>query len=115
MKYLLTTLLFLSASIGWAQSVDLPPVRLGQEALGGDVLLINMKEYLIISGKESRALERELGLEAKQRMTKDIVTSKGIGELIATYQPSNSRPTVRLILLRYAETLSQVNPKLGLN
>lgn len=100
---------FLFSQIVAADWAQLPVVEVDQEALGGDILLINMKEYLVISGTESATLVKELGLENKNSFTRDIIMTKSIDQLIATYQPSKARPMTEQIINRYSNVLLKLN------
>ncbi|MGZ3747777.1 MAG: hypothetical protein ACXWRE_10415 [Pseudobdellovibrionaceae bacterium] len=115
MKFLIATIIMFGSSFGFSETTQLPDVVVNQEALGGDILLIKMKDYLIISGKESQEIEKELGTESKKKFTRDIIMSKSVEELIASYNPSNDKPMVQTILKRYADILSRIDSKLTLN
>ena len=98
-----------------AESIQLPAVEVNQDVLGGDILLINMKEYLVISGSESTALKNELGIENKKNFTKDIIMTEPIDQLIAYYMPSESRPVTMKIIQRYSDILLKLSKKETLN
>lgn len=115
MKFFIGALIAFGSSFGFAEAIQLPDAVVNQEVLGGDILLIKMKDYLIISGKESHALESELGIETKKKLTRDIIMTKSIEELIATYNPLNDKPTVQIVLNRYADVLAKIDSKLTLN
>jgi hypothetical protein len=74
-----------------------------------------MKDYVIISGKESQALENELGVEVKKQFTRDMVMTKSVDELIALYNPSSDRGTVQAVINRYSDVLTKIDSKSRLN
>jgi hypothetical protein len=115
MKFLIVVLLMFGSSFGFAETIQLPDAVVNQQVLGGDILLIKMKDYVIISGKESQTLEKELGAETKKELTRDIIMTKSVEELIASYNPSNDKPMVQAILNRYAAVLAKIDSKLTLN
>ncbi|MGZ3770957.1 MAG: hypothetical protein ACXVCP_15620 [Bdellovibrio sp.] len=115
MKYLFVATMIILPMFSFAETIQLPEVRLNQEALGGDILLIKMKDYLVISGKESLELEIELGVDAKKSFTRDIIMTKSVDELTALYNPVNDRNTVQAVLNRYAEVLAKIDSKTSLN
>lgn len=115
MKLLMTALMIFGSSFVLAETIQLPGAAVNQEILGGDILLIKMKAHLIISGKESQALEKELGAETKKKLTHDMVMTKSFEELKSSYNPSNDKPMVQVILNRYAEVLAKIDAKLTLN
>ena len=110
---LLSSLVF--SQFVMAEWVQLPPAEVNKEVLGGDILLINMKEYLIISGAESRALVKELGLDNKNTFTRDIIMTKSVDQLVASYQPSEVRPITAQIIIRYSDIIFKLNKKETLN
>jgi hypothetical protein len=115
MKYLIVALMILGSSFAFSETNQLPDAVINQEVLGGDILLIKMKDYLVVTGKESQALEQELGAETKSKLTQDIIMTKSADELAALYNPTNDKPTVQKILIRYADVLARVDAKPSLN
>lgn len=115
MKLLIAAFIMFGSSFGFAETIQFPDAVVDQDVLGGDILLIKMKDYLIISGKESQALEKEIGTETKKKLTHDIIMTKSVEELIASYNPSNDKPMVQTIINRYAEVLAKIDSKLSLN
>lgn len=105
---LVTSSVLLLTSVAFAQAVSFPVVQLNEEALGGDVLLIQMKESLVITGSENEALEKELGRKMKSLFTKAMVLSATPTDLLLTYDPSRVRPTVQAVLKRYANVLAKI-------
>jgi hypothetical protein len=110
MKYLFIALSILSASISFAaeDSAETATVSIPKDTYGGEVLLVNAKEYLFITITENRALEKELG-KARKGFTFDMALAKSPEEIANAYNPSNNKPTVKKILARYAEVLSRSN------
>ncbi len=98
-----------------AQWSQLPAVEVNQEVLGGDILLIKMKEYVVITGAESTALIKELGIDSKKAFTRDIIMTRSVDQLVASYQPSEARPVTELIINRYLNVLLKLNKKESLN
>lgn len=115
MKYLMLGAMVFLSSYSFAETLSLPDATMSRSVIGGDILLIKMKAYVVISGEESRALESELGMEAKKQFTQDIVMSKSIRDLIVDYNSSNNRNTVQLIIERYSNVLTQLEAKSRLN
>ena len=113
LSFILFSLLFSQFAI--AEWVQLPAVEVNQEVLGGDILLINMKEYLVISGAESAALVKELGIDSKNAFTRDIIMTKSVDKLIASYQPSEARPMTEQIIVKYSNILFRLTKKETLN
>ena len=98
-----------------AEWTQLPAVEVNQEVLGGDILMIKMKEYLVITGAESATLVSELGIDSKKAFTRDIIMTKSVDQLVASYQPSEARPMTELIINRYLNVLLKLNKKESLN
>jgi hypothetical protein len=112
--FILVTIMFLS-TFSFAETVQLPDTKVNQEVLGGDILLIKMKGYLMISGKESQALEKELGIDSKKKFKRDIVMAKSFAELVALYNPVMDKKMVQVILNRYSDVLAKIDSKSSLN
>jgi hypothetical protein len=115
MKFLFFAFAIIFSSLGFAETIQFPEVMIHQDVLGGDIILIKMKEYLVISGKESRSLEKELGVEAKRQFTRDITMTKSFSEMVELYNPYGDRPTVRMILKRYADVVTKIDSASKMN
>jgi hypothetical protein len=104
MKIIFVLLIFTSISEGARHIVNLPTVSIDKQTLGGDILLINMKDYLVIQGSQSKVLENELGSELKKNMTRDMVMTKPVKLLLASYGRENC-PVTNEVINRYGEIL----------
>ncbi len=111
MKLVLLILLFIST----VQAVTvLPAVTVNEGTIGGDIILINMKDYLVIQGDQSKVLQEELGAEVKNNFTRDLVLTKSVEYLQANYG-NDSRPITNEIISRYGEIISIHNKRQKLN
>jgi hypothetical protein len=104
MKIIFGLLIFTSISEAARHIVNLPTVSIDKQTLGGDILLINMKDYLVIQGSQSKVLENELGSELKKNMTRDMIMTKPVELLLASYGREN-RPVTNEVINRYGEIL----------
>jgi hypothetical protein len=95
-------------SYGFAETVQFPDTVINNKILGGDILLVQMKDYVVISGDESQALEAELGPHTKKQFTRDIVMNESVEKLIIKYNYENKLPTVQKILARYHQVLAKI-------
>lgn len=102
-------------TIGYAAPVQLPAVTLNSESIGGDILLIKMKDHVIITGHESEDLVKEIGQDNKRNFTRDIVMTKTPKELAELYNPKGSNKMVQTIISRYTETLARIDITPSLN
>jgi hypothetical protein len=115
MKYALATALILFSTIGFSKELQNPSVGIDQKVLGGDILLVKMKQFVVISGQESLELVAELGPEKKKDFTHDIVMAKPSEQLTSLYNPDHKKKTVQLILNRYADALAKIERKAEAN
>ena len=99
MKLVLSCLILLFTSLGFADVVQPTDVSLDQSVVGGHVILLQMKDHLVISGAES--LDQELSPSLAKNMIRDLVVGTSAQELALSYNPEKNRPTVELILNRY--------------
>jgi hypothetical protein len=111
MRSLFFVLTVLGSCWGFAEVTSVPTAVIHQDVLGGDVLLIQMKDYLVITGKESQSLELELGANGKKVFTQDIVMGRSMNRLVGMYNPMNKKPTVKKILNRYSDLLLKLESK----
>ncbi len=102
MKFILLLVMFL-VCVARAE-IKLPTVSINEQTLGGDILLINMKDYLVIQGTQSKALESELGPNLKKHFTRDIVMAESVDFLKTKYGLEN-RPVTNEIIKIYAEII----------
>ncbi len=111
MKLAILILLFIST----VQAITvLPAVSVNEGTIGGDIILINMKDYLVIQGDQSKVLKEELGIEIKNKFTRDLVLTKSVEYLQANYG-SDNRPITNEIISRYGEIISIHNKRQKLN
>lgn len=101
MKLVLSCLILLFTSLGFADVVQPTDVSLDQSVVGGHVILLQMKDHLVISGAESASLDQELSPSLAKNMIRDLVVGTSAQELALSYNPEKNRPTVELILNRY--------------
>jgi hypothetical protein len=85
--------------------VTLPAVTVNEETLGGDILLINMKDYMVIQRNQSQYLEKELGAELKKQFTRDIVMTQSVEFLQAQYG-GEKHPVTNEVIKQYAEIIN---------
>jgi hypothetical protein len=103
------TYLFLVTAYSQPEN-QLPEAQVDVSTLGGHIILIEMKEYLIISGDETKALESELGETVLKNFFQDMLLSTPTAELIEKYiQRSSSQLISQKIISRYADILLKIN------
>ncbi len=112
---IILSLCLMSSNIVLADWIQAPAVEVNEAVLGGDILLINMKEYLVITGVESAALAKELRINKKNQLTKDIILEKSVEQLEKIYHASEFRPTTSQIINRYAEIIFKLQQAGTLN
>jgi hypothetical protein len=105
MRFLIALILLSAFAQASEKSVVLPTVTVNKETLGGDILLINMKDYLVIQGNQSKVLETELGAELKKKFTHDIVMTQSVEFLLANYA-TEARPVTKEVINQYAEIIA---------
>lgn len=105
MKFLVITIFLVSSAYAADQEVVLPTITINQETQGGDILLINMKDYLVIQGNQSKVLEAELGPELKKKFTHDLVMTQSVEFLLANYG-NEKRPVTNEVINQYSEILA---------
>lgn len=87
-----------------AQTQMLPEVSVDESILGGHVVLINMKDSLLISGKESQNIDQEIGADAKNNLLRSFLMLVDSAELENTYiGSSDEKPVTQKIIQRYQD------------
>jgi hypothetical protein len=93
MKALMILLILTAGSFAKAEWHELPVTIIDQRALGGTVLLLQMKYSLVVSGSDEAQIINELGLEGKKELFKNMIQNKSAEELKTRYGNSNHNVT----------------------
>lgn len=96
MKSLILTLSLLTAQLAAAQQT-LPTIQLTEQALGGAVLMIEMKHALVVDRGVNERVLQELGEGEKKNLFRDFVMSKSVEYLRRTYDAPHREATNQLI------------------
>ncbi len=120
LKLFITFNLCIISHLSWAKPsshqnlIQPPTAEVTQSVLGGDILLINMKEYLVISGEDSKKIIQELGSKEKyQQLTKSLVNVENSLQIKKLFQISEKKPTALNILNKYENLLNPKKDKLA--
>lgn len=96
MKSLIVTFGLLTAQMAAAQQT-LPTIQLTEQALGGAVLMIEMKYALVVDRSVNERVLQEIGETEKKNLFRDFVMSKSVEYLRWTYEAPHRDATNQLI------------------
>lgn len=96
------TMLVLGGLQTQAETQMLPEIAVDESILGGHIVLINMKDSMLISGKESLQIESEIGIDQKNKLIISFLMAEDPAEIQFAYAGNNhDKPTTEQVIQRY--------------
>ena len=96
------TMLVLGGLQTQAETQMLPEIAVDESILGGHIVLINMKDSMLISGKESLQIESEIGIDQKNKLIISFLMAEDPAEIQFTYAGNNhDKPITEQVIQRY--------------
>ena len=86
-----------TSSAARAQSGTLPEAEVNATTLGGQMLLVRMKEFVVISGAENQAVRGELGEARRQEFYRAIILDKDPAGIATELKTSPSGSAGRIL------------------